>query len=192
MAALGDPGRFLPDPDALWQKIKYPAEIEPVQLAVLRTLAAWRELEARRRDLPRGFVIEDKDLISLAMDLPTSDGELNINGSTRRRHGTTLLNLIREGRESDPENWPQVKSKTDDWREQKALTDQLAKAARRVARSTGVAPELLAPRKLLAQVASRIQAGQAEPWPATLTGWRLELLADALLAAANGQQRGSD
>ena len=46
--------------------------LSPRQLAVLRELAAWREVEARRRDLPASWVVKDPTLVEVARVGPTT------------------------------------------------------------------------------------------------------------------------
>ena len=41
------------------------------EVITLRELAAWRELEAQRRDLPRQRVIRDEALLEIAASSPT-------------------------------------------------------------------------------------------------------------------------
>ncbi len=52
-APLADPETYYPDPMLMWRRIKGRQPLRGRQLAVLQQLAAWREREARRRDLPR-------------------------------------------------------------------------------------------------------------------------------------------
>src|SRR5260370_1434495 len=65
-AALLDTGRFAPDPEAAYLRIKGASGLGRRQLAVLRELAAWRDREARRRDLPPGFLGRHEPLLALA------------------------------------------------------------------------------------------------------------------------------
>ena len=50
--ALCDPARYRVDVDQAWQRIKGQQRLRGVQLAVLRTLAAWREQRASSLDRP--------------------------------------------------------------------------------------------------------------------------------------------
>ncbi len=51
-AVLTDPATYRPDPEAAWRRLK-PKTTKPKTLAILAELAAWREIEAQRRDVPR-------------------------------------------------------------------------------------------------------------------------------------------
>ncbi|MCS6853782.1 MAG: ribonuclease D, partial [Elioraea sp.] len=52
MAALSDPATYRIDPDEAWQRLK-PRSTNRRFLAVLRAVAAWREREAQRLNIPR-------------------------------------------------------------------------------------------------------------------------------------------
>src|SRR6202049_3033939 len=65
-AALLDVSRFQSDPETAWRRVRGAGRLGRRQLGVLRALAAWRDREARRRDLPRGFVLRDEALLELA------------------------------------------------------------------------------------------------------------------------------
>src|SRR5690606_39110542 len=47
-----------PHPDDAWKRLKMRVR-KPIELAVLQHVAAWREREARERNVPRGRVIKD-------------------------------------------------------------------------------------------------------------------------------------
>ena len=56
-APLADPATYYPDPNDMWQRTKGRQQLRGRQLAVLQRRAAWRETEARARDLPRMWVL---------------------------------------------------------------------------------------------------------------------------------------
>ena len=58
MATLTDPRTYDPDPDQVFRRVKSRGT-NPRFLAILREVAAWREKEAQRRDLPRNHVLRD-------------------------------------------------------------------------------------------------------------------------------------
>jgi ribonuclease D len=71
MSVLTDPATYQPDPREMFRRLKSRTK-NPRFLAVLRELAAWRELEAQRRDLPRQRVIRDEALLEVAASAPTT------------------------------------------------------------------------------------------------------------------------
>jgi ribonuclease D len=73
-AHLSDPALYQPDPDDAWKRLKY-GNMRPKHLAVLRELARWREIEARRADVPRGRIVKDEALIELALSMPRKESD---------------------------------------------------------------------------------------------------------------------
>jgi ribonuclease D len=75
MAALTSPTTYEIDPRESWRRLK-PRSAKPRFLAVLRELAAWREEEARRRNLPRNRILRDETLKEIAAHEPKTADEL--------------------------------------------------------------------------------------------------------------------
>lgn len=75
MAALADPRIYEQHPEDAWKRLKT-RSTEPRFLAVLFEVAAWREREAQRRDLPRNRVLRNEALIEIAAHRPTSSDAL--------------------------------------------------------------------------------------------------------------------
>jgi ribonuclease D len=75
MAILSDPRIYRLDPAESWRRLKMRSP-KPRTLAALKELAAWREMEAQKRDLPRGRIIRDEALIELASHLPSTQSQL--------------------------------------------------------------------------------------------------------------------
>ena len=71
VASLADPALYQPDPAESWRRLK-PRSRDRRFLAVVQRLAAWREREAQRRDLPRNRVIRDDVVMEIAATRPTS------------------------------------------------------------------------------------------------------------------------
>ncbi|WP_337996160.1 ribonuclease D [Oleispirillum naphthae] len=75
MLVLTTPATYVPDPREMFRRLKSRTK-NPRFLAVLRELAAWREMEAQRRDLPRQRVLRDEALLELAASAPTTPAAL--------------------------------------------------------------------------------------------------------------------
>ena len=69
MEKLADPSNYAIDPEKAWQRIKVPSR-KPDALGRLKALAAWREREARNKNLPRGRIVKDETLADLAAHPP--------------------------------------------------------------------------------------------------------------------------
>jgi ribonuclease D len=66
MERLADPKNYAQEPGEAWKRVKI-ASRKPEVLGRLRALAAWREHEARTKNLPRGRIVKDETLGDLAL-----------------------------------------------------------------------------------------------------------------------------
>lgn len=100
------------DPEQRYRSIKGKGRkgFRPRDYAVLQHLAAWRELEARYADKPRGHIVPDDVLIDLAQKKPSDPRALrnirSISDKAAREYGDEILAIIAEALASDPETWP--------------------------------------------------------------------------------------
>ena len=87
-------------------------------LAVLRELAAWREKEARSRDLPRNRVLRDEALVEIAHHTPKTPEELARtrglgNKMARGSGGAAILRAVQQGLELPEAECPKPPPKND-------------------------------------------------------------------------------
>ena len=162
-------------PEDAWRQVKGAGGVrEPRPLARLARLAAWREQTARDRDLPRGFVIRDGDLLALAQRGARSLRDLeamSLHPALLRRHGRTLLAVLAEVDETAaPRPLPEPAGP-----EERRQIKSLRGKVREQARALGLEPEVLARRRWLEALA-RDPATVPEP----MTGWRRGLVAEPL------------
>ena len=75
MAHLTNPKTYQLDPETAWLRLKTRSG-DPRHLAILCSLAAWRETEAQRRDVPRNRVLRDEQIFDISAHRPTSPEEL--------------------------------------------------------------------------------------------------------------------
>jgi ribonuclease D len=151
------------------------------ELRRLRRLCAWRERRARERDLPRGRVVKDDELLAIAvLAKPDRDAISHaVHPGAARRYWRDLLALV-EAADSEPESTlppllpnPPTRGET---RRVKALRD----CAQEIAERHALAPELLARRRDL-EVCVRTFAQTGE-LSAPFQGWRYGLVGDAFAA----------
>jgi len=101
LAVLTSPGTYEIDPRESWRRLK-PRSAKPRFLAVLRELAAWREEEARRRNLPRNRVVRDETLKEIAAHEPKGVDDLaNLRslprGQAQSEMGRAILAAVARG-----------------------------------------------------------------------------------------------
>jgi len=75
MEKLADPENYRSDPQAVWQKIRAPSRNAAV-LGRLKAVAAWREVEAMDKNIPRGRIMRDETLADIASHPPREQHEL--------------------------------------------------------------------------------------------------------------------
>lgn len=110
LAALSDPDRFVPDPDAAWMRLRVRRPTART-LVVLRALAAWREKMAVRRDLPRAWVARDDALVEIAEHLPEDADALARVRSIKPAvahggDGRAILATVAKALATPRETWP--------------------------------------------------------------------------------------
>ena len=90
------------DPHTAWWRVKGHARLRGRGPAIAQTLSAWREREARARNLPVRFVLSDMALLSMAMRPPRdADALRKVRGLDPRQlaggAAEALLRALREG-----------------------------------------------------------------------------------------------
>lgn len=186
MAVLTDPAIYRIEPREAWRRIKVRSD-KPRFLAILREVAAWREEEAQRRDLPRNRVLKDESLIEISAHAPTTVEELARSrglgrGFAEGRQGETLLAAIRRGLALKESECPRPTPRPDLPPGLGPIVDLLRVLLKMRCEAHEVASKLVANAGDL----ERIAADDKAQVPA-LTGWRRELFGADALALKHGR-----
>lgn len=173
-----------------YQRIKGWENLKRRSAAVLRELAAWRDEEAQRRNVPRGRVVRDEVLLELARRTPATLGALKatraLNQSEADRNGEVLLALIKKGQAAPPSEWPEVPKTIRTEPEAAGLVDLLQAVLKARASEDEIAPSLLAS---AADLQALVEAkGDRETLDVpVLRGWRRQLAGETLLQVLEGK-----
>lgn len=113
VSILLDPATYQLDPVNSWKRLKIRSGSKQ-HVAILMQVAAWREREAQRRNVPRNRVIKDDALMEIAAHAPKGPDDINNlrgvpNGFGRSAAGKTLLEAVKAGLDTDPSTVPDVK-----------------------------------------------------------------------------------
>ena len=166
------------DPEWSYSRLRRPS-MSRRQLGALRALCDWRERRARRRDLPRGFVLRDETLVDLARRLPRSREELagakSLGPRQARRFGPVLLELVRGVRSLPKGQLPERAERTGRG-SSSGLFEGLRKLVAGVAADLDVPADFLVRRKALEAWAARSVERGEWAWPAEMDGWRRSVL----------------
>lgn len=187
-AMLALPATYRPDPQQMWKKVKGKQQLHGIKLAVLQTLAAWREEQAVERNLPRKWVIKDEILIDIARRLPKNLAQLeNIRGfdpANIRRHGQTLLTLVADAIQIPKASWPKDENRSQPYTvAQEAMLDLLTCGLRLIANDEQLSPTAIASRKQLGKLLT------GDPDAELLRGWRKAVAGDKLQEVINGSKQ---
>jgi len=152
---------------------------------VLMEIAAWRELEAQKRDVPRNRVLKDDAVVDLAISQPRTAEALSRlrstpNGFERSRTGTEILALIEAGLERDMGDVT-LPGRARGRGNNTATVELLKVLLKAVCENEGVAPKIIANVDDLEAIAEDDDADVA-----ALSGWRRKIFGEPALALKNG------
>ena len=178
MAQLGGEN-FAVDPEQAWLRIKAFADLDPDRQRLAQMLGAWRERRAMSSDRPRGWILPDGALRDLVFQVPRDRAALarlrELPDGIRENSGAQLLELISAAAVPEPPAALPQRRRPDP--EQLDKVTRLADLARGSAATLGLAPEILATRRELEQLARGQRDGSL------LRGWRREAIGAELLKA---------
>ncbi|MEM9100906.1 MAG: ribonuclease D [Pseudomonadota bacterium] len=179
--AILDKKRYHPIPEDMYLKVKGAFRLKPKELAVLRELAAWRELKAREQNLPRNFIVKDAALLEIAKIQPNSVGRLSkakdLHSSDVRRFGQRLLRCVELGLAIPEMDKPARIVNILDVQHSKPLLEELRSIASQAAESMNIPLSYLVNKKFLEQYILFRLDKLSEP-PRLWRGWRKALLQD--------------
>ena len=186
VAALQDPGLYQLEPEMAWKRLK-PRTTNKRFLAILASLAAWREREAQARDIPRGRVLKDEALSEIAAHPPETPEALERiravpKGFANSKLGKGLIDAIAIGLTALPPPEAMTENKQRRRREPSpAAVDLLKTLLRLRAEAADVAPRLIANAEDIERLAANEDDGVA-----ALHGWRNEVFGKDAVALRKG------
>jgi ribonuclease D len=185
MAALHDPATYRQDPDTAWERLR-PRTTNRRFLGMLKVLAAWREREAQRINIPRQRLVKDEALLEIAATMPADAASLArargvSEGFAKGKSGTSLLAAIEAGRALPDDALPEPARERSGPPTSPALIALLKVLLAAKSEEHEVAPKLLANSEDL----DRLAAGDAGV--AALHGWRRTVFGEAALALKGGK-----
>lgn len=192
MAALADPAGYRQDPETAWERLR-PRTTNRRFLGLLRALAAWREREAQRINIPRQRLVKDETLLEIAATAPADAPALGrargiARGFAEGRSGASLLAAVEQARALPDADLPDPPRDRGNGAASPALVALLKVLLAARSEEHGVAPRLLASAEDLERLATEDPARLAEAdGVAALHGWRREVFGEAALALRAGR-----
>jgi ribonuclease D len=187
MERIADPANYVNDPDLAWQRIKVPSRKTEV-LGRLKAIAAFREREARRKNLPRGRLIKDETLADLAVHPPRVQADLaKVRGLAaswaNNDIGARLMGAIEGATPLTDSEMPPRDDRRPGLGKEGALVADLLKLLLKVrSRDADVAPRLIA----RGDEIDALAAGQRDGLQ-MLQGWRYDVFGKDALALIEGR-----
>ena len=186
MAALQDPAGYIQAPETAWEKLR-PRTGNRRFLSILRAVAAWREREAQRINIPRQRLVKDETLLEIAATTPSNAAELArargiSEGFAKGKSGLSLVAAIAEARALPDSALPEMRENRPGPVASPALVALLKVLLAAKSEAHNVAPRLLANSEDLDRLAT-----EAAPDVPALKGWRREVFGEAALALKAGR-----
>lgn len=178
------------NPRERYQRIRGWDNLRPKNAAILRELAAWRDEEAQRRNVPRGRVTRDEVLIELARRPPQTveamKGVRGLHGGEVEKRGEAILAAIQKGLALPPSEWPEVAPPKRPEPESAGQVDLLQAVLKARATEEHIAPTLLATSSDLQELVEAKHDREKLDLP-LLSGWRRKLAGELLLQVLDGK-----
>jgi ribonuclease D len=186
MALLADPGTYRPDPETMWERLR-PRTNNRRMLGVLRAIAAWREREAQRSNIPRQRMLKDEALLEIAAIAPDStDALARARGISRGfadgKMGLSLIAAIADAKSLPDDALPAIPTNRDGPKPSPALVALLKVLLAAKCEQHHVAPKLVASSDDI----DRLATEDAPDVPA-LQGWRHDVFGADALALKGGR-----
>ncbi|MGQ3212952.1 ribonuclease D [Shinella sp.] len=187
MAVLESRETYDLHPDDAWKRLKMRVK-KPIELAVLQKVAAWREREARARNVPRSRILKDDTIYEIAQQQPVDAEALARlrtipKGWERSQSGGALLEAIGEALAIPKTDLPRLPRQNHVPEGAAAASEMLKVLLKIVSEREGVAAKIIANTDDLEKIAAEGEAADV----AALHGWRRELFGDTALNLIGGK-----
>ncbi|QTK78970.1 Ribonuclease D [Agrobacterium tumefaciens] len=174
-------------PDDAWLRLKSRLR-KPTELAILKFVAAWREREARSRNVPRSRVLKDDAIFEIAQQQPKDAEALSRlrtipKGWERSASGTAIIETVNAALALPKEEMPKAPRHSHAPEGTGAAVELLKVLLKLTADKHGVAAKVIANSDDLDKIASEGEKATV----AALSGWRRELFGDVALKLINGE-----
>ena len=187
MAVLENNDTYNGNPQESFRRIKA-RNTNGQMLAVLRELAAWRETEAQRRDVPRNRVLRDESLVEIAHHTPKTAEQL---ARTRGlgdklahgNYGQQILDAIKKGQAVPEGECPLPIRKQKLPRGLGPVTDLLKVLLKMTSEESDVAGKLLASAADIELIAAFGEEADVR----AMKGWRRDVFGDPALKLRAGE-----
>ena len=173
-------------PDDAWQRLKMRLR-KPQELAILKYVAAWREREARARNVPRSRVLKDDAIYEIAQQQPKDTealGRLRTipKGWERSTSGAAVIEAVNTALALPKADMPHAPRQAQAPEGAAAAVELLKVLLKLISEKHGVAPKVIANSEDLDRIAAEGEKAEV----AALHGWRRDLFGEPALQLIRG------
>lgn len=183
---LSDPERYKVDPYERFKRLKRVNQLTPQQLSAAREVAAWRETQAMKRNIPRKWVVTDEQIVEICKREPRTLDELfmvrGVSNTLKTDDARRVLAACKQGLDTPEDAWPELNKSYKSEPNVDPQVDLLYSLVKVRAKEAGVAFGVLASHADLA----KLVRGHYEEVD-ILKGWRRHLVGEELLALMRGE-----
>ncbi|MBB3657463.1 ribonuclease D [Rhizobium sp. BK650] len=174
-------------PDDAWQRLKLRLR-KPQELAILKYVAAWREREARSRNVPRSRVLKDDAIYEIAQQQPKDAealGRLRTipKGWERSGAGAAVLEAVNTALALPRSEMPHAPRQAQAPEGAAAAVELLKVLLKLISEKHGVAPKVIANSDDLDRIAAEGEKADV----GAMHGWRRDLFGEPALQLIRGE-----
>jgi len=189
---LCDLATYQESKDTVLWRVKGVHKLKGRALVVLRELAAWREEQAKSRNIPRRRLIADEPLLEIArrdsLDINIMGRMRGLTQGTIKRFGSDIMQVFQQGMEVPEESWPKANKRNHHTVGTDLRMELLDTLLNLKAEEGEISSSILSSKGDLTDLASwGKQCKQPEPDLSCLNGWRRELVGNDLLRLLRGE-----
>ncbi|WP_137157863.1 ribonuclease D [Rhizobium sp. FKL33] len=187
MSVLESPETYDLHPDNAWQRLRMRIR-KPIELQILMNIAAWREREARSRDVPRGRVLKDEAIFEIAQQAPKDSealGRLRTipKGYERSQAGSAILGAVNAALALPKTDLPKLPKQQPLPEGNGSAVEMLKVLLKLTAEKHGVAAKIIASSDDLDMIAAKGEEADV----GALKGWRRDLFGLPALRLIRGE-----
>lgn len=183
---LCDSSRYEVNPYERFKRLKRVNQLTPRQLSAAREVAAWRETQAMKRNVPRKWIMTDEQVVEICKREPRTLDELfmvrGVSNALKTEDARRALAACKKGLDAPEQNWPELNKSYKSEPNVDPQVDLLYSLVKVRAKEAGVAFGVLASHADLAKLV-RGHYDEVD----ILKGWRRHLVGEELLALMRGE-----
>jgi ribonuclease D len=187
MDILESPSTYDLHPEDAWKRLRMRVR-KPHELAIMKHVAAWREREARQRNVPRGRVLKDDAIYEIAQQQPCDTAALGRlrtipRGWERSQSGPAVVEAVKAALAMPKEDMPRLARPAQAPEGAAAASELLKVLLKLTTEKHGVAPKIIANTDDLERIAAEGENAKVS----ALKGWRRELFGEKALRLLRGE-----